>query len=362
MNLIKGAFPYFVVPLVLSLLLVPIAKKIGLSLNVYAVENKRTVHHGKIVRMGGLAIFLAYMISLAVFVKADYTWNGVLMGGTIVFVGGLLDDIYDLKPVYKLAFQGAGALCAIFVGKISLGAISLPFGITIDPGLLSFLVSFVWIVGVTNAINLIDGLDGLSGGICFIVLCTIGLIGYLMGRRDICVVTLILAGAILGFLRYNFHPASIFMGDCGALFLGFTIACISLMGFKTTTFVTLALPILILFIPISDTLIAMLRRKLKGVGMMSADKSHMHHILMYRLKLGHRNAVLVLYAVAMLFGLCAILMYMDETIGVILLAVLLIGFELFIESTDMVNPKFHPLIGLSRRLIGWPKKKEKKEE
>ena len=362
MNLIKGAFPYFIVPLVLSLILVPVAKKIGLSLNVYAVENSRTVHQGKIVRMGGLAIFVAYMIALAIFVKADDTWNGVLIGGSIVFAGGLLDDLYDLKPKYKLAFQGVGALVAMLMGNISLGAISLPFGISIDTGLLSFLVSFVWIVGVTNAINLIDGLDGLSGGICFIVLCTIGIIGYMMGRRDICVVTLILSGAILGFLRYNFHPASIFMGDCGALFLGFTIACISLMGFKTTTFVTLALPILILFIPISDTLIAMVRRKLKGVGMMSADKSHMHHILMYRLKLGHRNAVLVLYAVAVLFGLCAILMYRDENIGILLLAFLLIGFELFIESTDMVNPKFHPLIGLSRRIFGWPKKKEKNEE
>ena len=362
MSLIRGALPYFVVPLILSLILVPLAKKIGLSLNIYAVENSRTVHQGKIVRMGGLAIFLAYMISLAIFVKADYTWNGVLIGGTIVFIGGLLDDIYDLKPIMKLAFQGIGALVAILLGKISLGAITLPFGISIDPGLLSFLVSFVWIVGVTNAINLIDGLDGLSGGICFIVLCTIGIIGYLMGRRDICVVCLILVGAILGFLRYNFHPASIFMGYCGALFLGFTIACISLMGFKTTTFVTLALPILILFIPISDTLIAMLRRKLKGVGMMSADKSHMHHILMYRLKLGHRNAVLVLYVVAACFGLCAVTMYLNENLGVIFMAVLLFAFELFIESTDMVNPKFHPLIGLSRRIFGWPKKKEKKED
>ena len=141
------------------------------------------------------------------------------------------------------------------------------------------------------------------------------------------------------------------------MFLGYTIACISLMGFKTTAFVTLALPIMILFIPISDTLIAMIRRKIKGVGMMTADKSHLHHILMYRLNLGHKKAVIALYAVAAMFGICAILMFINETLGVILLLILLVLFEIFVEATEMINPKFHPLLGLSRRLFNYPKKK-----
>lgn len=357
MSLIIGAMPYYILPFFISLLLVPVAKRIGFSLNIYAVENERTVHHGRIVRIGGLAIFLAFMMASAVYVDADSTWNGIFIGGTIVFLVGLVDDIFDLPAIVKLVFQILAALVAVFIGRINLGGLTLPLGIVFDPGILSTLISVVWIVGVTNAINFIDGLDGLSSGICLIVVCTIGIIGFFMGRRDVCVIALILAGSISGFLPYNFHPASIFMGDGGALFLGFTLACISLMGFKTTTFVTMLLPILILFIPLSDTLIAMLRRKLQGVGMMKADRSHLHHILMYRLKLGHRRAVLALYFVTLCFGLCAIVLYLNENVGVIFLLVLLFGFELFIEFTDMVNPKFHPLIGLSRRVFGWPKRK-----
>lgn len=354
-QLIKGAFPYFVVPFILSLVLVPICKRFGFKLKIYAMENSRTVHHGRMVRMGGLAIYLAFMIAMAIFVDADYTWNGIVIGASIVFFCGLVDDCLDIKPTTKLIFQSAGALVAIIVGKISLEVISLPFGVVIDTTLISFFISFIWIVGVTNSINLLDGLDGLSSGVCFIVLCTIGLIGYFQGRRDVCVVTLILAGATLGFLPYNFHPASIFMGDCGALFLGFVIACVSLLGFKTTAFITLGFPIMILFVPISDTLIAIVRRKLSGKRFSDADRSHLHHILMYKLHLGHRNTVLILYIVTAVFSACAILNYFDSEIGLLVLLILLLLAELFVEKTEMINPKFHPLISLCRKLTGWPK-------
>ena len=362
MHLIEGALPFFVLPFVISLIAVPVAKKIGFALKVYAIENNRTVHHGKIVQMGGLAVFLAFMISMAVFMKADSTINGILIGGTVVFIGGLLDDMIALSPLKKLLFEITGALIAIFVGGIGLTNVTLPFGLTIDVAPLSFLISFVWIVGVTNAINLIDGLDGLSAGICFIVVCTIGLIGFFMGRRDIPVISLILAGSIAGFLPYNFHPASIFQGDCGALFLGFTLACLSLLGFKTTTFITLGFPIIILFVPISDTLIAMIRRKLSGKGIMQADRSHLHHVLMYKLKLGHRNTVLVLYTVTLLFGACAVLSYFNEPAGILMLVILTIVAEIFVEATEMINPKWHPLLGLCRRLTGHPKKKTETAE
>ncbi len=357
MNLIVGAFPYFVLPLILSLVGVPIAKKIGLKLGIYAEENQRTVHHGKIVRMGGLAIYIAFMISMAVFVKADDTLNGILLGGLVVFIGGLLDDIFDLKPIIKLGFQMVAALIAIFVGQVYLPSFTLPFGIMIDSIFVTGFISFVWIVGITNAINLIDGLDGLSGGISFIVTCTVGVLGFFMGRRDICILSLILAGSILGFLKYNFHPASVFMGDCGALFLGYMIATISLLGFKTTAFITLGLPILMLFIPISDTIIAIIRRKLKGQKISEADRSHLHHILMYKLDLGHRNTVLILYAVTLLFGISAVVSYFDKTLGAVLVIILVLCAEIFIEKTGMINPKFHPLLGLWRRIL----RKEKKD-
>lgn len=361
MNLVIGAFPYFALPFILSLLFVPIAKRIGFKLGIYAQENQRTVHEGKIVRIGGLAIYLAFIISMAIMFKADDTVNAILIGGIVVFVGGMLDDIYDLKPIIKLGFQIVGACIAIFYGQIYLTEISLPFGIVINSQIFSAFVSFVWIVGITNAINLIDGLDGLSSGISFIVACTVGLLGFFMGRRDICVLSLILAGAILGFLPYNFHPASIFMGDCGALFLGYMIATISLLGFKTTAVITLGLPILALFIPISDTLIAIVRRKLKGQKISEADRSHLHHILMYKLDLGHRNTVLILYAVTFLFGLSAVVSYFTESLGLFLVLILFILFELFIEATGMINPKFHPIMGLFRRLTGRKKENDKQK-
>jgi UDP-GlcNAc:undecaprenyl-phosphate GlcNAc-1-phosphate transferase len=357
MNLIIGAFPYFALPLAISLALVPLCKQIGFRLGIYAVENKRTVHHGKIVRIGGTAVYLAFIVSLAVLWSADDTLNGILLGGTVVFLGGLIDDIYDLKPAQKLAFEVAGALIAMSVGKIYLDQIRI-FSLTISNPIAIYAISFLWIIGVTNAINLIDGLDGLSSGISFIVACTIGLLGFFMGRRDICILSLCLAGAVLGFLPYNFHPASIFMGDCGALFLGFTLACMSLLGFKTAALITLGLPMLILFIPISDTLIAIVRRKLKGQRFDVADRGHLHHILMYKLKLGHRNTVLILYVVTALFASAAIVSYFDETLGRVLVIVLLVAAELFVEYTGMINPLWHPLLSMMNKTFGWPQMKE----
>ncbi len=349
MNLIEGAFPFFTLPLILSLILVPICKEIGFKLGIYAVENSRTVHSGKIVRIGGLAIYLAFIVSMAIFMKADRTLNGILLGGFVVFIGGLIDDIFNLKALYKLGFMIAGTLIAMFYGNINLNNIFLPFGIVINNPIFTWGLAFVWIIGITNAINLIDGLDGLSSGISLIVTLTIGLLGFFMGRRDVCIISLVLSGSILGFLPYNFHPASIFMGDCGAQFLGFTLACLSLLGFKTTTIITLGLPILILFIPISDTLIAIVRRKLSHKKISEADRGHLHHVLMYKLNLGHRNTVLALYVVAGLFGCSAILSYFNPMYGMIMVAILLIISEIFIELTGMINPNFHPVISAFKK-------------
>ena len=357
MNLVIGALPYFILPLAISLILVPLCKQIGFRLGIYAVENKRTVHHGKIVRIGGVAVYISFMLSLAILWSIDDTLNGIIIGGSIVFLGGLLDDIYDLKPKQKLLFQVAGALAAMKIGGLAVDSIHIgSLGIT-NP-VLTYGLSFIWIVGITNAINLIDGLDGLSSGICTIVSLTIGILGFFMGRRDICILALVLSGAILGFLPYNFHPASVFAGDCCAQFMGFTIACMSLLGFKTTAMITLGLPILILFIPISDTLIAMLRRKLKHQPMSQADKGHLHHVLMIKLKLGHKHTVIVLYIVTALFAGSAVLTYFRPKAGIIMILILLVLADIFIEYTGMINPKWHPILSLSNRLFGWPKMEE----
>ena len=354
MNLVIGAFPYFVLPFVISLCLVPVCKKIGFALGIYALENARTVHHGKIVRMGGVAIYIAFLVSLALLWKADDSLNGILIGSSVVFIGALLDDIYDLPPKVKLLFQVSGTIIAMAVGNIYLTDFHI-LSFDISNSIITKIISFFWIVGITNAINLIDGLDGLSSGITSIVTLTIGLLGFFMGRRDICILALCLSGSILGFLPYNFHPASIFVGDCGAQFMGFTVACMSLLGFKTTALITLGLPILVLFIPISDTLIAIIRRKLKGQRIMEADKGHLHHILMIKLKLGHKRTVVILYIVCLLFALSAILTYFDPLAGIKVILVLLLLADLFIEYTGMINPKWHPILSIVNKLTGNPK-------
>ncbi|MDO4499978.1 MAG: MraY family glycosyltransferase [Erysipelotrichaceae bacterium] len=354
MDTIYVALPYVLVSFVISLILTPLAIKIGLGINAYAIENKRTVHHGKIVRIGGIAMYCAFIITMAIFVHPDKTFNAILVGAAIVFLGGLIDDIFDLKPILKFGFQLVAAVYVIYYGQIQLNEINLPF-ITINIKPVYALISIIWIAGVTNAINLIDGLDGLSCGTSIVVLCVIGFIAYQMRRIDVAIVALILVGSIGGVLPYNFNPASVFVGDCGALFMGYMIACLSLLGFKSSAFISLAFPLIILFVPLADTCLAIIRRKLKGQKISEADRSHLHHVLMYKIGLSHRNTVLTLYVVSIMFGIDAIVMYFHQTAGLILLVILCFIAWIFIELTGMINPKVHPLIGLCRRICGHPK-------
>ena len=335
---------YLFIPFLMSALLTPILKKIAYQLDIYAEMNERTIHTKKIARIGGVAIYVSFIITMAMFVKVDDALNRILIGASVMFIGGLIDDMLNLRPKSKLAFQCAAALILISFGGVTLDAIRLPFGISIDLGLISLLVTFVWVIGITNAVNLIDGLDGLAGGISVIILVVIATLSLLEGRSDIMMLSLILAGSTLGFLMYNSHPASIFMGDCGALFLGFVISAISLLGFKSSTLITLGLPILLLGIPILDTISAIIRRKLSGKSFSDADKNHLHHVLMRRF--GHRNTVLILYAVTGLFGLTAYLYIVNKSLGLIALIVMAIGVELFLEISHMISPQYHPILSV----------------
>ena len=339
-------FYYLIVPFTLSVIITPILKKVAYHLDIYAEMNERTVHTHKIARIGGVAIYVAFIISMAMYASVDASINGVLVGGTIMFIGGLIDDMVNLRPRYKLAFQCMAAVVLMGMGGITLDVISLPFGITFSMGIISYLVTFFWIIGITNAVNLIDGLDGLAGGISVIILIVIATLSVIEGRFDIQMLSLLLAGATLGFLVYNSHPASIFMGDCGALFLGFIISAISLMGFKSSTFITLGLPILLLAIPIVDTISAILRRKLSGKSFSDADKNHLHHVLMRRF--GHRNTVLILYAVTAAFGITAYIYIINKAIGLFVLCFIAVCVDIFIEVTGMISPQYHPVISAVR--------------
>ena len=341
---------YYLIPMLVSIILMFPVKMIAWKFNIYAKENNRTVHQGKIPRIGGVAIFVSFMLFGYLFIKETRTFDGLMIGAAIVFIGGLIDDIYDIKPIYKLAFQFAATTALVFIGDVYLSEINLPLNLTIRMRLLGYVVTYLWVIGITNAVNLIDGLDGLAGGFSIIILMTIAILSTVIGKREVFVLCLILAGSTMGFLYFNFHPASIFMGDCGAQLLGYVIAAISLYGFKSTTFITLAIPIILMFIPIFDTFSAIIRRKLKGERISTADKGHFHHMLMNGMGLGQVGAVLTIYVVTALFGLTAYVYVINQPIGMIMLLFLIILFELFIEYTGMISPKYRPILSLVDRM------------
>lgn len=336
----------FCVTFIVAVILTPFIGRITKQMGIIAHTNNRTIHHGIIPRTGGYAIYVAFLIGAMIFLKTDNQINSILIGGLIVFLFGLYDDIHDLPPKMKVLGQVAAALIVIFYGGISLKGFTVPF----LPSYLSYTIALIvtlgWIVGITNAVNLIDGLDGLCAGISIIVLVTTGIISLHYGRTDITSLTLLLAGAISGFLVFNFHPAKIFMGDCGALFIGFMLSVISLLGFgfKTSTFFTLGAPIVVLAVPIMDTLIAIIRRKVHHQRFDEADRGHLHHKLMFSLELGQTKSVLILYIATALFSICSFIHIYSVTASLLLFALLLFIFEIFVEYTNMISRKYKPVL------------------
>lgn len=343
----------FIVTFLISLLLVPIISKITKRLGIIAHTNNRTIHSGIIARTGGYAIYVSFLIGAMIFLKTDTQINSILIGGFIIFLVGFYDDIHDLKPKYKMLGQIIAALIVIFYGGISLKGFTLP----LLPDFISYgiaiIVTIGWIVGITNAVNLIDGLDGLCAGISIIVLFTISMISLTYNRTDISSLSLLLAGAIAGFLVFNFHPATVFLGDCGALFIGYMISVISLLGFgyKSSTFFTLGAPIVVLMVPIMDTLIAIIRRKVHHKSFSEADKNHLHHNLMFKLELGQTKSVITLYIVTILFSICSYLYLRDKLAATILFIILMFVFEIFVEATNMIDRKYKPVLTLMNIFI-----------
>lgn len=338
----------FVITFFISLLIVPIVGKVTTNLGIIAHTNNRTIHKGIIPRTGGYAIYISFLLGAMLFLKTDTQINSMLIGGFIIFIVGLYDDIHDLSPKYKMLGQIIAALIVIFYGGISLKDFTIPYIPSDISYVIAIIITVGWIVGITNAVNLIDGLDGLCSGISIIVLFTISITSLNSGRTDISSLSLLLAGAIGGFLIYNFHPASIFLGDCGALFIGFMIAVISLLGFgyKSSTFFTLGAPIVVLMVPIMDTLIAIIRRKVHHKSFSEADRNHLHHNLMFKLELGQTKSVLVLYTVTILFSLCSYLYLYDKVAATILFIALMLAFEIFVELTGMIDRKYRPMLTL----------------
>ncbi|EGC68018.1 glycosyltransferase, group 4 family [Enterococcus casseliflavus ATCC 12755] len=337
------------ITMIVSLILTPIIKLISFKIGAVDRPGDRRINTKTMPTAGGLSIFLSFSFALLwefrAMIPFDYVWP-MLLGAAIVVVTGLLDDIFELTPMQKTLGLTLAALEIYFVAGIKISTVSIPYLGVFDLGWLGLPMTILWILAITNAVNLIDGLDGLASGVSIISLTTIGIISYffLPNSVEVPMVIFTLIAAIVGFFPYNFYPATIFLGDTGALFLGFMISVLSLQGLKNATFITVVTPMLILGVPITDTVYAMIRRKFNKQKISSADKMHLHHRLL-SLGFTHRGTVLTIYALAMVFSFIALLMnYASNTAIILLIISTGFGIELFIELIGLVGENRQPLM------------------
>ncbi|WAA12140.1 glycosyltransferase family 4 protein [Fervidibacillus halotolerans] len=334
---------------ILSVLLVPLVKQLAIKIGAVDCPNERKVHKKIMPRLGGLAIYISFMIGITLFIHEAEKIFPIVIGSSLIVLLGILDDKYQLSAKVKFLGQIGAAVLTIF-GGIQMEYITLFSGEILEFGFFTIPLTIFWIVGITNAINLIDGLDGLAAGVSSIALLTIFGLSISMGNYFVALISIILLGGTLGFLIYNFHPAKIFMGDTGSLFLGYMISVLSILGFtKSVTFFSLIIPIIILAIPIIDTLFAIVRRIVHNKPLSAPDKNHIHHSLM---KLGytHRQTVLIIYMMSGLFSLAAVLFTNSTVLGSILVLVtLLVLIELIVEVTGLISENYRPLLNFIRR-------------
>ncbi|MBQ9181567.1 MAG: undecaprenyl/decaprenyl-phosphate alpha-N-acetylglucosaminyl 1-phosphate transferase [Bacilli bacterium] len=325
-----------VVPFVFVAGIIPYMKKLAFQIGAIDKPRARHIHKVPMPKLGGVAIFLGFLLGYMIFGTHSSQMNAVLIGSFFIILTGVVDDISELKPLTKFIGQFAAACVVVFYGNIIMQDLSA-FGIYIKFGVLSYPITVIFILGCINCINLIDGLDGLSGGISSIYYLTIGIIAFIQQKFGLdYVLTMVMLGSTLGFLVHNFYPAKIFAGDSGSMFMGFTIAVIALFGFKNVTLSSLIIPLLLIAIPILDTLFAIIRRTLKGESPTKADKFHIHHQLLNR-NLSHRTTVLIIYLIDALFAFASIIYVIkDNMLGYIIYGILLIIVIIFVATTNVV--------------------------
>ncbi|MDI6600457.1 MAG: MraY family glycosyltransferase [Thermoanaerobacteraceae bacterium] len=284
----------------------PLAK--GLAIKLGAIDmpgEERRIHSRPIPRMGGLAIYTAFILSILVFMPMDKKMLGLILASSLIVLVGIVDDIKSLSAVVKMGGQIAAAIILVLFG-FRIEWLTSPLDGMIYLGWLSIPATIFWIVGITNTFNLIDGLDGLAAGISAISSVTMSAVALLNGRYTAAMLLLIVAGAALGFLPHNFNPAKIFMGDTGSLFLGFVLSAISIQGtIKGATAIAIVIPVLAMGLPIFDTAIAIIRRAKSGMPIMQPDRGHLHHRLL-DMGFTQRQVVMILYFISGILGVVAI--------------------------------------------------------
>ena len=327
------------IPFIFVAIIMPTIKRIAVHVNALDIPNERKVHKVPIPRLGGLGIYLGFLLGYILFGYESIQMNSILIGSFIVILIGIIDDINSVQARYKFLGQLVAASIVTLYGGILLKDISA-FGLYINFGVLSPIITIIFMTAIMNCMNFIDGLDGLAGGISAIYFLMIGIISILFKSSGLdMILSFVLLGSTLGFLVHNFYPASIFMGDSGSLFLGYIIAIISLLGYKNVTFTSLIVPIFLLAIPILDTLFAIIRRLLKHESIAMPDKSHLHHQLL-RLNFSIRKAVLVIYTIDILFAVASIIyVTKNRPLGYIIYTLLFIIVLTVIFKTDIIRER-----------------------
>ncbi|HEM3717302.1 TPA: undecaprenyl/decaprenyl-phosphate alpha-N-acetylglucosaminyl 1-phosphate transferase [Streptococcus suis] len=350
--------------MVISAIATPLVRFLSFKVGAVDNPNARRINKVPMPSAGGLAIFIAFTLAALWFLPGivtqvhihgtylDYIWPLVGASG-IVVVTGYIDDVKELAPAPKMLGIVIAASIIWFFTEFHFDSFKIPFGgpFIIFPTWLSFFLTVLWIVAITNAVNLIDGLDGLVSGVSIISLTTMGIVSYFFLHDSNIFLTLtifILVAAIIGFLPYNYHPAIIYLGDTGALFIGFMIGVLSLQGLKNSTAVAVVTPMIILGVPITDTVMAIIRRKLSGQKISEADRMHLHHRLL-SLGLTHRGTVLVIYAISFIFSLTSLLLNVSSRVGGVLLVLTMgLGVEVLCELIGIFGENRTPLLNVLR--------------
>lgn len=332
----------FVVAGLISAFLTPFAIWFAPKIGAMDIpKDNRRVHNKPMPRFGGIAIFAGMMISWAIFAGSLPAIKGAMAGTAIIYVLGAIDDLKNVRPAIKFSGQILGAAVAFALGlRIQFITNWFSGGHMIFGDVACCVITILWLVAITNAVNLIDGLDGLAAGIAAISALCLAYVAYIHGQYASTIAMMVVAGAALGFLPFNFNPAKIFMGDGGSQVLGFAIAAVSIMGaVKSATLVVVLIPALVLGLPIFDTLMAIIRRTARHQSISTADKEHLHHKIL-KAGFGQRRAVMLMYSVSGVMGIIAVLLSRGlyvECIGLFAVVVMIIGVLLTDTGSNKVS-------------------------
>jgi len=308
-----------------------LVKKVLIRFNVLAHPDDRKVHKKPVPEGGGIAIFITLFLVISIFLGFDRAYLGFYVGAIVMLITGILDDILDVRVRYKLFGQVLAIVLAMYLG-IRIEFVTGPHQTLLNMGYLSIPLTFLWLIGITNAINFIDGLDGLAGGVSVIVAVTLGIVALGEGRGEVAILAFALAAATVGFLPHNFsNKGKMFLGDSGSQFLGFSLAALSILGItKVAAVFTMLAPVMILAIPIFDTAFAVIRRTLSGNPIHVADRGHLHHRLL-DIGFSERKAVTFIYYVTILLGITAVFSTKISPKNAVILFILTFGMIILIS-------------------------------